>query len=322
MWGSRKGLSRGGRDACASRPAHDLARGRIVLPDVGGAGGGGVAPRGRRPREARRVPTARCVHREPSRVPRRPRIGRDERDDLLGLEKGRRVLRAYAPPFPPEHRLLLVTPAITTSYGRRDEKMYRRIGEELARLAAAVPGNVAAFFPSYDLLERVLAGVRWSSVPKEVLVERRTWGKAERDLALRWLGEHQATGGLLVGVLGGGLSEGVDYRDNLLRAVCIVGLPLSPPTLEVAALKEYYAQKFGGEKGYEYAVVYPALNKVLQAAGRPIRGETDRAVIVLMDGRYLDARYAAAMPSDFHYRATGDLAREAIAFFGSAAAAT
>ena len=242
--------------------------------------------------------------------------------DLLGLEKGRRVLRAYAPPFPPEHRLLLVTPAITTSYGRRDEKMYRRIGEELARLAAAVPGNVAAFFPSYDLLERVLAGVRWSSVPKEVLVERRTWGKAERDLALRWLGEHQATGGLLVGVLGGGLSEGVDYRDNLLRAVCIVGLPLSPPTLEVAALKEYYAQKFGGEKGYEYAVVYPALNKVLQAAGRPIRGETDRAVIVLMDGRYLDARYAAAMPSDFHYRATGDLAREAIAFFGSAAAAT
>src|SRR3989304_609500 len=109
-------------------------------------------------------------------------------------------------------------------------------------------------------------------------------------------------GGLIAGVLGGGLSEGGDYRDNLLRAVCIVGLPLSPPTLEVEALKAYYTAKFGGEKGHEYAGVYPALNKVLQAAGRPIRGERDRAVVVLMDRRYLDARYVAGRPPDFRYR--------------------
>jgi DNA excision repair protein ERCC-2 len=130
-------------------------------------------------------------------------------------------------------------------------------------------------------------------------------------------------GGLIVGVLGGGLSEGVDYRDNLLRAVCIVGLPLSPPTLEIEALKAYYAAKFGGEKGHEYAVVYPALNKVLQAAGRPIRGERDRAVVVLMDRRYLDARYVAGMPPDFRYRVTEDSARDAISFFhrGSPASA-
>ena len=103
--------------------------------------------------------------------------------------------------------------------------------------------------------------------------------------------------------------------------MCVVGLPLSPPTLEVEALKAFYAQKFGGEKGYEYAVVYPALNKVLQAAGRPIRGETDRAIVVLMDRRYLESRYATGMPADFHYRATDDLAREALAFFASANAA-
>ncbi len=235
--------------------------------------------------------------------------------DLLGLEPSRRTLRAYASPFPPENRLLLVTPRVTTAYGRRDDRMYRAIGEELTRLAAAVPGNVAAFFPSYDLMERVLARIRWSSMPKEALIERRAWTKAERDRAIEWLKDHEATGGLLVGVLGGGLSEGVDYRDNLLRAVCIVGLPLPPPTLEVEALKSYYAQKFGGEKGHEYAVVYPALNKVLQAAGRPIRGEEDRAVIVLMDRRYLEPKYAAGMPPDFRYRVTDDLAREALTFF-------
>ena len=242
--------------------------------------------------------------------------------DLLGLEPERRVLRAYGSPFPPENRRVVVTPRVTTAYGRRDDRMYRAIAEEITRVAAAVPGNVASFFPSYDLMERVLARVRWSDLPKEVLVERQTWTKADRDQSLRWLQSRQETGGLLVGVLGGGLSEGVDYRDNLLRAVCIVGLPLSPPTLEVEALKTYYSAKFGGEKGYEYAVVYPALNKVLQAAGRPIRGESDRAIVVLMDRRYLDQRYAAGMPPDFRYHATEDAAREAIAFFRAEAAAT
>ena len=235
--------------------------------------------------------------------------------DLLGLEPDRRVLRAYASPFPPENRCVLVTPRVTTAYGRRDESMYRAIAAEITRLAAAVPGNVASFFPSYDLMERVLACVCWSDMPKEVLVERRTWSKADRDHALEWLRSRRKTGGLIVGVLGGGLSEGVDYRDNLLRVVCIVGLPLSPPSLETDALKTYYTGKFGGERGHEYAVVFPALNKVLQAAGRPFRGETDRAIVVLMDGRYLDQRYAAGMPSDFRYRATEDAARDAIAFF-------
>ncbi len=241
--------------------------------------------------------------------------------DLLGLEPERRVLRAYASPFPPENRCLLVTPRVTTAYGRRDEPMYRAIAEEITRVAAAVPGNVAAFFPSYDLMEHVLARVRWSDMPKEALVEKRTWTKVERDHSLGWLQSRRQTGGLIAGVLGGSLSEGVDYRDNLLSAVCIVGLPLSPPTLEVEALRSYYTGKFGGEKGYQYAVVYPALNKVLQAAGRPIRGETDRAIVVLMDRRYLDQRYAAGMPPDFRYHATEDAAREAIAFFDTQAAA-
>ncbi len=235
--------------------------------------------------------------------------------DLLGLERTRRVLRAYASPFPPENRCLLVSPRVTTAFGRRDERMYRAIAEELTRVAAAVPGNVAAFFPSYELLGRVLAHVRWSHMAKEVLVERQTWTKADRDQALQWLHRRRTSGGFIAGVLGGGLSEGVDYRDNLLHAVCIVGLPLSPPTLEVAALKAYYAQKFGAEKGHEYAVVFPAFNKVLQAAGRPIRSETDRALVVLLDRRYLDPRYRAGLPPDFRYRATDDLAREALAFF-------
>jgi len=61
--------------------------------------------------------------------------------------------------------------------------------------------------------------------------------------------------------------------------------------------------------------VYPALNKVLQAAGRPIRGERDRAAIVLMDRRYLEPRFASGVPPDFRYTVTDDVAREVLAFF-------
>lgn len=235
--------------------------------------------------------------------------------DLLGLENDRRMLRAYPSPFPTANRRIVVTPRLTTAFGQRGDRMYRSFAHELTLISAAVPGNVAAFFPSYGLAENVLECVRWSDVRKEVLVERQTWRKADRDASLRWLESRRSTGGLIVGVLGGGLSEGIDYRDNLLQAVCIVGLPLSPPTLETEALEADFAAKFGGGKAHDYAVVYPALNKVLQAAGRPIRGDLDRAIVILMDRRYLDDRYASRMPPDFRYRATEDSAREAMAFF-------
>src|SRR5207247_441415 len=77
------------------------------------------------------------------------------------------------------------------------------------------------------------------------------------------------------------------------------GLPLSPPSVEGEALRDYYARKFGFAKGHDYAVVYPAVNRLLQAAGRAIRSERDRAAIVLLEGRILEPRYARCLPPDF-----------------------
>src|SRR5205807_2305938 len=83
-----------------------------------------------------------------------------------------------------------------------------------------------------------------------------------------------------------------------LAAVIVVGLPLSPPSVEGEALRDYYARKFGFAKGHDYAVVYPAVNRLLQAAGRAIRSERDRAAIVLLEGRILEPRYARCLPPD------------------------
>src|SRR5437773_9387114 len=72
--------------------------------------------------------------------------------DLLGIAARRRVLRTYASPFPRENRLLLVSPNVTTLFVKRGKEMHDAIAREIGGIAAVVSGNVAAFFPSYELL--------------------------------------------------------------------------------------------------------------------------------------------------------------------------
>jgi len=238
--------------------------------------------------------------------------------DLLGIPEPRRVLRAYPNPFPEENRRVLVDAKVTTSYDRRGPAMFARIATEILLVDAAVPGNVAAFFPSYETLAAALEGLRRTPGRKPLIVEKQRWTTDERSRALEALQRlHTRGGALLLGVLGGSLSEGVDYAGNLLAAVVIIGLPLSPPSLEVEALRSFYMGKFGAERGDEYAYVYPAVSKVLQAAGRCIRSEQDRAVVVLLESRLLQSRYARCFPADFPLIAASDVANEVRNFFYS-----
>src|SRR5438094_288998 len=236
--------------------------------------------------------------------------------DLLGISHTRRVLRTYTSPFPRENRLLLVSPNVTTLFVKRGREMHDAIAREIGGIASVVPGNVAAFFPSYELLEEAHRRLRGIRLPKRILVERPEWSKTQRDGALEALrvARAESGGALLLGVQGGSLSEGVDYQDNLLAAVIVVGLPLSPPSVAGDALRDYYARKFGFAKGHDYAVVYPAVNRLLQAAGRAIRSERDRAAIVLLEGRILEPRYARCLPPDFAPARSEGAASEASRF--------
>ncbi len=235
--------------------------------------------------------------------------------DLLGIRDDRRWIRVYGSPFPPENRIVLVHPEVTTRFGSRTEGMYAAIARHIADVVGATAGNVASFFPSYETLGRTLDALRPLPLRKRLLVERSTWDKARRDRAVDELRTAQRRGGtVLLAVQGGSFSEGVDYDGNLLSAVVVVGLPIPPPSVATEALKGYYARKFG-ERGYEYAVVLPAVSKVLQAAGRPIRSERDRAVIVVLENRLLDDRYGRLFPEEFAWTTTATPATEVRRFF-------
>ena len=222
--------------------------------------------------------------------------------DVLGASpariKGKEiVLNEYKSPFPSENRMIVVTKALTTKYTKRGEEMYRLMAVKIGEVAKYVKGGMAVFFPSYALLKSVATYLP-DAVRSRVMIERREMRKEEKNRLYETLRDD--TDGILLAVQGGSFSEGMDYESNTLKAIIVVGLPLSPPTLEVKMIEGYYVRKYGAETGRNYGYLYPAITKVLQAAGRGIRSEQDRCIIVLMDYRFAQYPYKKCLPSDFN----------------------
>ena len=97
--------------------------------------------------------------------------------------------------------------------------------------------------------------------------------------------------------MGGIFGEGIDLVGNRLIGAIIVGVGLPQLGLEKDLIKDYFAQQNG--RGFEYAYQYPGLNRVMQAAGRVIRTEQDRGVIVLIDERFTHSRYTRLFPPEW-----------------------
>jgi Rad3-related DNA helicase len=95
--------------------------------------------------------------------------------------------------------------------------------------------------------------------------------------------------------MGGIYSEGVDLSGYSLIGAVVVGIGIPQLSYEREALAEYYEEKY--EEGKQYAYVYPGMNRVFQAAGRVIRREDDRGVIVLIDDRFDDPLYKKTVPN-------------------------
>jgi DNA excision repair protein ERCC-2 len=230
---------------------------------------------------------------------------------LLGVNPERMILRAYDSPFPQENRLIAITKELTTRYVERTESMYMKMANEISEIEkdVNVNGNIAVFFPSYALMESIMSYLPPS---RRRIIERREMSKKQKNRLYERL---KNDGGMLLGVQAGSLSEGLDYEDNLLSVIIVVGLPLSPPTLEVNNTTDYYIKKFGGNIGRCYGYVYPAVNKALQAAGRGIRNENDICAIILMDYRFQFSPYKDCFPPDYEVRVTNDASELCGSFF-------
>ncbi len=231
--------------------------------------------------------------------------------DILRFENV--VERNFASPFPKKNKLAIIVPETTTKYSLRNENQYKDIAKVLGKIVNAVPGNSAVFFPSYMLRNNI--NKYFSAISeKTVFLEDSRLNKKEKKELLERFKKYKDIGAVLLGTASGSFGEGIDLPGDLLKCVVVVGLPLLPPDLETKELIKYYDDKFG--KGWDYGYVFPAFIKSLQNAGRCIRSENDKGVMVFLDERYAWQSYMRCFPKDMDVKISKNYIEEINGFFG------
>lgn len=201
---------------------------------------------------------------------------------------------ALPSPFPREH-LAVVLGNVNTRYEAREASV-QAVAGAIRRAVLSRPGSYIAYFPSYAYLELVRAHLQTEDLPP-LWIQTRDMGEEDRAAFLAAF-DRQDQPQLGLCVLGGLFSEGIDLPGNRLIGVMIVGVGLPVPSARINAVRDCYERRFGD--GFAYACRIPGMHKVLQAAGRVIRSETDKGLVLLLDERYQQEAYRSLLPQEWN----------------------
>ena len=203
---------------------------------------------------------------------------------------------ALPSPFPPEN-LLVLRHRIDTRYRLRLETA-PRVAKAIAQAFAQKPGKYIAYFPSYAYLRLVVGELAALDPELPMFIQQSGMEDADREAFLaRFTADSDPLLGLAV--LGGVFAEGIDLPGERLLGVMVVGVGLPMICPEQEALRRHYEETLGA--GFAYTYRYPGMHKVLQAAGRVIRSETDRGVVLLIDCRYFHSDYRSLCPPHWRF---------------------
>ena len=216
---------------------------------------------------------------------------------LLSVETDDYAVYAHSP-FKEANRLLVLGQDVSTKYTRRGYEMYERFAIYIKNVMQAKPGNYLVFFPSYRFMEEVRETFeRYRTEEMCYMMQEQNMNEQDREAFLQEFEAERE--GSLAGfcVMGGIFSEGIDLTKERLIGAMVVGTGLPQVCNEREILKQYFDRH--GENGFDYAYLYPGMNKVLQAAGRVIRTEEDKGVIALLDDRFAGRRYLEIFPREW-----------------------
>ena len=203
---------------------------------------------------------------------------------------------ALPSPFLKENLCVFIDDTVTTKYKTR-YLSYDYIAGSILSAVSCKTGNYMVFFPSFEYLREVY--FRFQGIQTGIRTLYQTPGMSEAARQ-EFLDEFEFSGETsLVGftVLGGVFGEGIDLSGDRLSGAVIVGVGLPLLCNERNIIRQYFDEQ--AYCGFEYAYLYPGMNRVLQAAGRVIRSKTDRGVIVLLDERYANHAYRELLPSEW-----------------------
>ncbi|GMK39807.1 hypothetical protein PCCS19_28620 [Paenibacillus sp. CCS19] len=223
--------------------------------------------------------------------------------DMLGGDNEQDYSLSVPSPFSADQLEVKILP-LSTRYRDRDrsyEPIARALYETVTEQKQA--GNSLVFFPSYDYMNHVyepfmaLLASEPPALSVRTIVQTGVMSEEEREafLASFQAGSEESLVGFAV--MGGIFSEGVDLVGDRLTAVAVVGVGLPQVGLERDMIRDYCERS--ERNGFDYAYVYPGMNKVLQAGGRLIRSENDHGRLLLIDDRYLAQPYNRLLPAEW-----------------------
>ena len=187
---------------------------------------------------------------------------------------------------PDAHRFgVMLVPDISTYWNDRE----RSIGEivnVIDEIRASTNGNWLVAFPSFEYLNRVFSAINTEN--DHISKQENHMTVEERANFIEWMNEPKTRVGLTV--MGGVFTESVDFGPSALAGVVVIGPSIPPSSLELEKLRN------SSDLGFELAYRQPAMNRVVQAAGRVVRNVTDRGVIMLIDPRFTRSEYQQYFP--------------------------
>lgn len=214
---------------------------------------------------------------------------------LMGMSEDKTKTFEFSSPFLKNNKKVMVIPQISTKY---KDRIYSapKICDVIERVINLRPGNYIALFPSFEFMNMVAAKINTPGRP--VLVQQKEMKlNLIKDYLVQMSEGHTPT--LILGVQGGVFSEGIDYPGEMLIGAFIVGPALPTFDFEREQIRLYFEKIYGHEHAFNYAYIYPAMAKAIQSAGRVVRTETDRGIIILIDPRFLESSYSRTMPSEW-----------------------
>ena len=209
--------------------------------------------------------------------------------------------------FPLENQLVFIGNDVTSKYTNRGYREYEKIAVYIEETVKNRKGNYLVFFPSYEMMEQVHEVFSKMEFAKECLCKLQNvhMTEEEREVFLAEFEKEQEHSLLGFCVMGGIFSEGIDLAQERLIGALVVGTGLPKVCTEREILKQYFDGR--GLGGFDYAYLYPGMNKVLQSAGRVIRTATDRGCVILLDKRFLRQEYERLFPREWKQPVIGNV---------------
>jgi DNA excision repair protein ERCC-2 len=214
--------------------------------------------------------------------------------DVLGFRPLHPKTVRASSPFPQEHQRVVIVPTVDTTFRQRDAHC-GAIARTIGDIIALRSGHYIAFFPSFAFLTKVRQHLNLP--PEQMLVQMPGMPDALRRKTMERL-RAAAEPVLLLAVTGGIFAEGIDLPGAALIGAIVVGPALPAVGFERQLMRWYYDER--SESGFAYAMLYPGMQRVIQAAGRVIRSAEDRGVVVLLGRRLAEPEYLECLPAAWY----------------------